>query len=247
MKQLRILVVDDDQDFAESLAELLQAWGHQVQVAFSGEEAVQKFAEQEFDLTFMDVKMPGMNGVEAFLEIRKLKADAQVIMMTAFRVEDLLQKAVDKGAVGVLHKPLDPNLLSILLAWAMPDGILLVVDDDPDFADSTRQLLEERGHEVLVARAGDEALDKMEKEGIKLLIMDLRLPVLNGLEVYLELKRRGRVVPTLIVTAYAREEADALEQLISLEVEGILRKPFAPEKLLEKIESIQRTGRVRMS
>jgi len=112
------------------------------------------------------------------------------------------------------------------------------VDDDPDFVDSTRELLEERGHVVLVARTGPEAIEKMEAEQVGFLILDLRLPVLNGLEVYIELKRRGRVVPTLIVTAYAKEEAEALERLSSLEVDGFLKKPFPPEKLLEVIESL---------
>lgn len=238
MKQQRIFIVDDDQDFAESLAEVLEAEGHQVELAFSGEEAVRKFAQQNFDVTFMDVKLPGMNGVESFLEIRKLKPDARVIMMTGFSVEHLLQQAVDEGAVGVLHKPIDWNKLFSLLERAAPDGIILVVDDDPNFVDSTRELLEERGHVVVVARTGPEAIEKMEAEQIGFLILDLRLPVLNGLEVYIELKRRGRVVPTLIVTAYAEEEAEALERLSSLEVDGFLKKPFPPEKLLEVIESL---------
>ncbi len=239
MKPLRIFVVDDDHDYAESLAEILEARGHQVELAFSGEEAVQKFAEQEFDVTFMDVTMPGMNGVETFFEIRKLKPDAQVIMMTAFfNVEHLLQQAVDKGAVGALYKLVDPDQLSSLLARAMPEGIILVVDDDPDFADSTRQLLKERGHVVRVARTAWEALEEMEDEGIALLILDLRLPVLNGLEIYLELKKRGRAVPTLIVTGYAGKEADAMEQLSSLGVKGVLEKPFDPEKLFELIDAV---------
>ncbi len=120
----------------------------------------------------------------------------------------------------------------------MPDGIILVVDDDPDFADSVRQLLEERGHVVRVARTAWEALEEMEDEGIALLILDLRLPVLNGLEIYLELKKRGRAVPTLIVTGYAGKEADAMEQLSSLGVKGVLEKPFDPEKLFELIDAV---------
>ena len=116
--KLRILVVDDNQELAESLAEVLEARCYQGEVAFSGEEAVRKFAEQEFDLTFMDVKMAGMNGVEAFFEILKLKPNAQVIMVTAFSVEHLLQQAVDKGAAGVLHKPFNRNKLHSLLGAA---------------------------------------------------------------------------------------------------------------------------------
>ncbi len=242
MKPQRIFVVDDDRDFAESLAELLEIRGHEVALAFSGEEAVQRFQDQDFDVTFMDVKLPGMNGVESYLEIRKLKPHAQVIMMTGFSVEHLLQQAVDEGAVGVLHKPIDRDKLFSLLEVAAPDGIILLVDDDPDFADSTRELLEEQGYVVLVARTGPEAIDMMANEEVAFLILDLRLPILSGLEVYIELKRRRQVVPTLIVTGYVTEEADAIGELSALEVDGFLTKPFASEELLEVIESIGRDG-----
>ena len=107
MKPQRIFVVDDDQDFAQSLADVLDNRGHQVEMAFSGEQAVQKFREQEFDVTLMDVRMPGMSGVESFQEIRRLEPDAQVILMTGSSLAHLLQEAVDEGAVGVLNKPID--------------------------------------------------------------------------------------------------------------------------------------------
>ncbi len=63
----------------------------------------------------MDVKLPGMNGVETFLALRKQRADAQVIMMTGFSVEQLLSRAIENGARGVLYKPLAiPELLRVV-------------------------------------------------------------------------------------------------------------------------------------
>lgn len=230
-------MVDDDRDFAESLAEVLEAEGHTVEVGFSGEEAVQKLTEQDFDATFMDHRLPGMNGVESFVAIRQLKPDTQVIMMTAFRVEHVLQRAVDEGAIGVLQKPIDwDKAFSLLRRTAR---IILLVDDDPDFADSTIELLEEQGHVVQVARTGREAIEKMQEKKVRYLILDLRLPGLSGLEVYIELKKQGRVVPTIIATAYAEEEADALDQLNALEVDSVLRKPFSREQLLEVIDDLR--------
>ena len=70
MNSLQILVVDDDYDFAESLAEVLEDRGHVITIANSGEEAIEVFNNDKFDLIFMDVKLPGMNGVESFLAIR---------------------------------------------------------------------------------------------------------------------------------------------------------------------------------
>ena len=107
MTKLRVFIVDDDIDFAESLAEVIAKRGHYVEWAHSGEDAVERFRDADFDIAFMDVKLPGMNGVESFIEIRKLKPDAKVMMMTGYSVEHLLLQAVESGALYVLHKPFD--------------------------------------------------------------------------------------------------------------------------------------------
>jgi two-component system, NtrC family, response regulator HydG len=101
----RIFIVDDDRDHAESIADILAMQGHEVVMVFTGEDAVQRFAERLFDLTLMDVKLPGMNGVETFFELRRQRADAQVLMMTGFSVEQHLSQALLSGARGVLRKP----------------------------------------------------------------------------------------------------------------------------------------------
>jgi two-component system, NtrC family, response regulator HydG len=101
----RIFIVDDDRDHAESIADILAMQGHEVVMVYTGEDAVRRFAEHLFDLTLMDVKLPGMNGVEAFLELRRQQADAQVVMMTGFSVEQHLSQALTNGARGVLRKP----------------------------------------------------------------------------------------------------------------------------------------------
>lgn len=111
MDSLRIFIVDDDVDFAEALAEVIKAEGYYVECAHTGAEAVARFRENDFDITFMDVKLPDMNGVESLFEIRRLKPGANVMMMTGFSVELLLQQAVEGGAFGVLHKPFEPAVL----------------------------------------------------------------------------------------------------------------------------------------
>ena len=75
------------------------------------------------------------------------------------------------------------------------------------------------------------------REGnIDCLVLDLNLLVLSGLEVYLELKREGRSIPTVIVTGYAAEEADTIDRLRDLCVTGCLVKPVEPEALPQSIE-----------
>jgi two-component system response regulator HydG len=239
MKALDIFIVDDDRDFAESLAEILTQAGHRVDLCFDGESAVHIFRQQKFDITFMDVKLPGKNGVESFFEIRDINPRARVVMMTAYSVEQLLSQAIERGALGVLRKPFDTDRLLHMLEDVRPDGVILMADDDPDFVDSLRHLLTGKGYKVVVARTGEEAVGTILADGIDILVLDLKLPVLSGLEVYLELKHRNRILPTIIVTGYAVEEAAAMDQLRAMSVAGCLIKPFDPQKMLEIIQAIQ--------
>ena len=237
MTALRVFIVEDDIDFAESLTEVIKKRGHHVEMAHSGEDAVERFRDADFDIAFMDIKLPGMNGVESFFEIRKLKPDAKVMMMTGYSVEHLLRQAVDNGALGVLHKPLDFDDVLAALEKVKPSGLVLIAADDPDFVDSLEDILTDAGYSIAVAHSGDEALRIGMENDLQVLILDLRLPVIHGLDVFLELKKQGRNVPTIIVTGYADEEAAAIETLRQESASGCLVKPFDPLKLLEAIEA----------
>ena len=239
MTALKILLVDDDPDFIEGMALILEIAGHDVEIASSGEVAVQKFAEQNFDITFMDVRMPGMNGVESFFEIRKIKPDARVMMMTAYTLEQLLEQAMNNGALGVLYKPISQAVLLEAVEDLKAAGIILLVDDDPDFVEGIQQNLVNAGYAVVIARDGQEAVDRVVGGAFDVLVLDLRLPVMSGLEVYLELKKRGRTLPTIIVTGYVVEEADSINALADMSVTGCLTKPISSEQLLQAIEILQ--------
>ena len=237
MRRLNIFIVDDDRDFAESMAEALEWQGHTMTVAFSGEEAIQRFKEHNFDLTFMDVKLPGMNGVESFLEIRALKPQARVVMMTGYSVEQLLDKATRSGAWNVLHKPLKMERVLAMVEQVKPDGIL-IADDDPDFVAGIHDVLDKAGYTVFIAHNGQEALDTVRNNGIDVLILDLRMPVLNGLDCYTQLRKSGHIIPTIIVTAYQEEENETINTLNGLSTIGVLTKPFNPTKLLEAVQHL---------
>ena len=154
-RTFRILVVDDDEDNACSLGELFELEGHSVTVVHSGDDAIAAYLESEFDMAFMDVMMPGRNGVESFMEIRKLKPDARVFMMTGYSVEQLLQQAVDNGAMGVLTKPVDIDKLLRAVNEAAPAGIVLIADDDPGCGRQIKSLMDDAGYECDLLRDED--------------------------------------------------------------------------------------------
>lgn len=102
---LMILVLDDHVDVAESLGEILELKGHRAEIVHCGPDAVAAFRKLAYDLAIFDVKMPGMNGVEAFLEIRNFRPDARIVMMSGYADDGLIAKAMDQGALGLLRKP----------------------------------------------------------------------------------------------------------------------------------------------
>jgi DNA-binding response OmpR family regulator len=100
----RVLIVDDDADLAESLAEVLLDHGCDVSIAEHGREAVARVGAEDFDIIFMDVRMPVMNGVDSFFAIRAIKPQARVVMTTGLK-ETFVERAIEAGAEGPLHKP----------------------------------------------------------------------------------------------------------------------------------------------
>ena len=239
---MNILIVDDDRDLAESLAEMLAIDGHTATLAFTGEDGVERYRGGAFDLVLMDVKLPGISGVEAFDRIRQVDRDVPVIMMTAYRLESLLSEAVDKGAVAVLHKPFQIETVLSALHRAAPEGIVLLVEDDPDLSAELSKGLSDNGYRVATAATGEQALVHAEGNHIDTMILDLRLPIMSGLEVYLEMKRLDRSVPTIIITGHAEECADEITILRSMAVTGVLFKPFRLIDLLGMIREVQPAG-----
>ncbi len=233
---LEILILDDDVDVAEALADILELHGHNVTIVHNGKNAIEAFTNNDFDVGFFDVRMPGMNGVESFIEIKKIKPDAKVFMMTGFSVEQLLEQALEHGALGVLRKPFDADELIAKLD-GVNEGLIVVADADSNFSNSIVPALEANSYEVLVAKTGTEALKLIDSKAT-LLVLDLDLPILSGLEVFLELKKRGINVPTIVVMTEKDGHADDVEKLRKQSVSGFFQKPCNPTELVEMVSKI---------
>lgn len=127
--KMTILVVDDNEDLLETFAIILKRRGYEVQTACDGFAAVDKFKEQNFDITLMDIVMPEMNGVDAFKKIREIQPDASIILMTAYSDEDLIQSAMDEGVTLIIQKPIHIDKLIKMIDEQASSQPILVVDD----------------------------------------------------------------------------------------------------------------------
>ena len=112
MPSLSILIVDDGPDLAASLADLLALDGHEVHVELAGEAGISSAVQHDYDLMLVDIVLPDMNGFDCVAEIRKVKPDAPIVLMTGFSANHLNQEAADHRDVEIMKKPIDLGALS---------------------------------------------------------------------------------------------------------------------------------------
>jgi two-component system nitrogen regulation response regulator NtrX len=115
----RLLVVDDERSIREILAQVLGYEGYRVEVAASGGEAITMQREQPFDLVLLDVKMQGMDGLDALAQLRSLDPDLRVVMISGHASIATAVEAVKKGAFDFLEKPLDSDRLLVTVQRAL--------------------------------------------------------------------------------------------------------------------------------
>ena len=104
---LKVLVVDDEEDIVEVIQDRLEAYGFTVVTAGTGVEALKKLSMEKFDGIFLDIKMPGMGGVEVLEEVRKRDTKIPIIIVTSSSTKDSALEAMAKGANDYVLKPFE--------------------------------------------------------------------------------------------------------------------------------------------
>ncbi len=103
----KLLIIDDDGDFAEGLAEYLELHGHDVDVAFTGESGIETARNNAYNAILIDVGLPGLNGVESMLKIRQADPKARCFLLTGYSADHIAKGGIEAGALKILTKPID--------------------------------------------------------------------------------------------------------------------------------------------
>ena len=117
-KRFRILIVDDEQDYAQTLSDRLQKKGYLTEVTFDGKNALERLATDRYDVVLLDLNMPGMHGMDVLRRIQQSNIKVQVIIISGYASELIRSAALLEGAFEVLAKPINFNTLSDVIQRA---------------------------------------------------------------------------------------------------------------------------------
>ena len=237
-KKTRILIVDDDANFCNTLLKIMDKKGYDTTTAQSGQHALDLMKEKVFDVVFLDIKMPAMNGIETYKRIKVIRPGTIVIMMTAFSGDDLVREAIKEGAYTVLSKPFDIDAVLNTIEKAKDGALLAVVDDDPEICKTMKSVLEKKGYSVTICTTGEEAISLTKERPQDILFIDLKLPVFNGLETYLEIRKVNPKAIAVMMTAYREEMDEAVKEALKNNAYTCLYKPFDMDEAIKIINEI---------
>jgi len=237
MGKTNILVVDDLRGIRLTLGGILEDEGHNVVAVEDGYQAIEAVKKTHFDGIFMDIKMPGINGIQTFREVKKIDPQAMVIMMTAYSVEDLVKEALEEGAYAIVYKPFDiDKIIALIEELLCEKTLILVVDDQFGDRGTLKAILEEKGYRVATARDGAEAIKMVMEKHYDIIFLDIRLPDMNGVETFERVKEIDPKAAVIMMTGYTEE--DLVKRAVSGGAYTCIYKPFDMEKVVALVENI---------
>jgi len=301
MSKIKVLLVDDEEAYVKTLAERMEMRDVDSQVALSGEEALKILDEGDPpDVMVLDLRMPGLQGMEVLERVKKDFPHIEVIILTGHGGEEEEKEAQRLGAFHYLQKPADTSLIlrTVRSAWqksiqaavdfvkdsreefdrsmtaaalaqagatdaarevmqdAVPDELeaadddkaateslkVLLVDDEEDFVRTMAERMEMRDLGSDVALDGETALQMLEEEIPDVMVLDLRMPGIDGMEVLRRVKKTYPQIEVIIMTGHGSDEEEV--EARSLGAFDYLRKPVDITHLMETIKG---AGRVKGS
>jgi DNA-binding NtrC family response regulator len=296
MRKIKVLLVDDEADYVKTMAERMDMRDVGSRVALSGEEALQMVEDDAPDVMVLDLRMPGIDGMEVLERVKKEHPRVQVIILTGRGSEQEAKEARRLGAFEYLEKPADTGhlLKTIRDAWkatvdflktskdefdrsmtaaalaeggvpdmaremmepttrraaASPEPVpsetpaptlkVLLVDDEEDFVRTMADRMEMRELGSEVALNGEQALQMLEDDIPDVMVLDLRMPGIDGMEVLQRVRKAYPQVEVIILTGHGSDQEE--DEARRLGAFAYLRKPVDIEDLMD---TVRRAGRAR--
>ena len=248
----RILIVDDEPTVRTSLSQCLQGEGYEVHCVATGGEGLEAWGRLQPLVTIVDVGLPDCNGLSVLARLQR--PGGAVIMMSGIRNVESVVYALELGAVTTLSKPLDLEDVIAVVDKAVdnvrmqsgganlrrPVARILLVDDNAPFRSATRKLIEREGYDVIEAENGRSALALLEEHNVNLVIIDMFMPDMNGMEASIHMSASRPEIPIIAISSggFFEESSPILQRAREVGAIRTLAKPFVGGELLEVIDAL---------
>ncbi len=269
---MKVLVVDDSETNRTILAETLSGWGMETTLVGSGQAALDELAKSrdlEFALIILDAQMPQMDGFELAKRIQAEPelAQAPILMLSSLDRSQFARRSTELGISAYLEKPVLQWDLARALMQAIghpvPEEVtdecttqqllasktdhplkILVAEDTPANQKVVERILQRRGHRVVIAQNGKEAADFANATEFDVVLMDIQMPVMDGLQATKAIRSYGTngncqtlpSVPIIAMTAHAMRGDRA--RCLAAGMDGYLSKPIDAEAMILKVETL---------
>jgi FixJ family two-component response regulator len=243
-----VSIVDDDESIRGTTTRLIESFGFRA-VAFESAEGFLKSGQlHSTSCLIVDVQMPGMNGLQLQSHLAAAGWGIPIIFITAYDDGESRGRAMQAGAVAFLSKPFgDEQLLQTLrsalrLEFGVAKNLISVVDDDESIRRTTTRLIESFGFRAAAFESAEGFLKSSQLHDTSCLIVDVRMPGMDGLQLQSQLAAAGCRIPIIFVTAY--DDKESRRRAMQAGAVAFLGKPFSDEQLLQAIRSTLRPDKV---
>jgi two-component system cell cycle response regulator len=235
MSELAILIVDDDPNILATLGDVLKDNHWHVDLADNGTKAVSMVKEKHYDMVLLDVNMPGLDGVQTMMQIKNVRPETLVFLMTGGSL-DRIRQLQDNLIPTVLQKPIDAARIVAMVTDLEKKGQVLVVDDDVNDRTLLADLLVESGYRVKAAKNGEEGVALAAANDFSVALIDMKLPDMSGTEVMEKIKKIQPGIFVIVISGYSLDAI--MDEVIKKGAYSCFVKPFNVEMLLKEIESV---------
>jgi DNA-binding NtrC family response regulator len=233
-----VLVVDDERDTCANLRDILTDLDYDVDVAYDGPSALSLAQGKHYDVALLDVRMPGMDGLEVHRRLRNMQAATVAIVISAYASVDVACSAQQGGVWHVLPKPVDLARLLPLLNEAANQPLLLIVDDDRDLCNSLWDVFRECGTRVGLAHDIAEADRQLRRVEHHVVLIDLKLPSGDGSRVLRVARDTNPKARTIVITGHRSEMAEVIDRLTSEGADAVYYKPLDVPELIATVQRL---------
>jgi DNA-binding response OmpR family regulator len=244
---IKLLVIDDEQGICEVIEKTFSYIGFSVFMATTAKKALQIFQKENPKIVFLDLMMPDRDGADILKELRMLDPAVIVIVVTAKRDDSAKQEALKLGADEFITKPFSRNYLRDVVVQKMHRVLdrtgqmqipkLLIADDESLLRVTLKEFITPRFNcDIAEAQTAQEALDKVKELKPDVVLLDVKMPGLSGLDVIAQMKEACADSKIIVVSAW--QSAEVVNKAISLGAYDYISKPVSMTVLGDKLKGI---------